>query len=191
MRALHVELGRPVRILELASGAGECSLALARDFARRRMPVEITGSDIVPVHVREATAAARARGIDVEFRVLDAFTLDATSGEWDLIFVAQSMHHFTPGQLARIIAGARAREARRFVGTDGVRSLWLLAFLAVSTTPMSLYMRSRAFSHDAVVSARRFFAEAELGLIARTAAPDDNVEVYTAHPGFSVLAVRA
>jgi hypothetical protein len=43
--------------------------------------------------------------------------------------------------------------------------------------------------HDAVVSGLKFYADAELELIARVAAPTDEVQVRSLFPGFVVLRV--
>ena len=79
----------------------------------------------------------------------------------------QSLHHFTPGQLALMIAQVGAAGARTFVGIDG-----------------------RWFVHDALVSARRLYAEAELELVASIAAPTARVSVGANGPFHSVLTVE-
>ncbi len=177
--------GRPARLLELASGAGEFSLELARLATERGLPVEVTGSDIVPAYVERANAQAAHRALPARFRVLNAFDLDLQPGEVDLVFIAQSMHHFQPGQLAMMIAQSQRAGARHFVGVDGRRSLFLLGFLPV----VGLATGDPKFMHDAFVSARRFYADAELSLIAKIAAPEARVRAKAQHPSISVLQV--
>jgi SAM-dependent methyltransferase len=180
---------RPARALELASGAGEFSLELARLAQRKGLPVEVTGSDVIPAYVDAANRKAAARGLPIRFRRLNAFQLESlTPGDFDLVFIIQSIHHFTPGQLAMMIAQARFAGARYFVGVDGRRSLALLGLMPLLTSlagPLD-----RRFLHDGLVSARRFYAEDELALVARIAAPGAKIAMQRAEPGFSVLRVK-
>ncbi len=133
--------GRPARLLELASGSGEFTLALAAEARRIGLPVAITGSDYVPEHVEKGREKARARGLDARFEVIDAFDMSGCeAGAWDLVFIAQSVHHFTAGQLAKMIAQSRRIATTAFVAMDGRRSLQLLALvpgLAVLTLRQS------------------------------------------------------
>ncbi len=182
---------RPARVLELASGSGEFALELARLAAPRGLAVEVTGSDVVPEHVERGNEEARKRNLPVKFARVNAFRLDELPEKsHDVVFIAQSAHHFTPGQLARMIRGAHRVASEAFVLVDGYRSLWLLGVLAGAGTAASVAMGSKHFLHDAVTSGRRFYSEPELALIARLAAPDAVVDVRTEHPGLSVLTVR-
>jgi SAM-dependent methyltransferase len=188
IRAVSEREGRPARVLELASGSGEFTLDLVRAARRKNLAVEVTGSDYIPEYVRAAAANAARRGLDAEFRVLDAFDFASgcAEGEFDVVFVAQSLHHFSPGQLATMIAQARRVATTAFVGVDGFRSLWVL-----TTFPLLAASAFNApFLHDAVLSARKFYSDAELALLGAIAAPDARVKTATRQPGFSVLTVR-
>lgn len=176
--------GRRARLLELASGSGEFTLALGEEARRVGLPVEITGSDYVPEYVEAGREKARARDLDVRFEIIDAFDMSRVSpGAYDLVFIAQSVHHFSAGQLAMMIAQSRRIATSAFVAMDGRRSLMLLALLS---TTSALTLR-RSFFHDALTSARKLFPESELAEIARLAAPGAHVEVRPDHPGYSVL----
>ena len=174
--------GEPARLLELASGSGEFSMALSQ----YSVGATVTGSDIQPAYVSDAQARAQARGLDVTFKELDALQLGQhlSPGEADVVFIAQSVHHFRPGQLALMIAGARKAGAR-FVAVDGYRGPLLLSLL-LFTGAVPLWW---PFWHDSVTTARKFYSEPELALIGRLAAPDSPVTVRSAWPGYSVLVV--
>lgn len=185
---------RPARLLELASGAGEFSMQLARRAEEAGLPVEVTGSDIQRAYVERNNEVATERGLPVRFRYLNAFDLsDVMPNEFDLLFVTQSVHHFTPGQLAMMIAQGRRAGADTFVAVDGRRTLLLLGFIPVFQTALSLATQGHvdgAFVHDGWISARRFYSEPELSLIARIAAPNAAVSVTRNEPAYSVLTVR-
>lgn len=185
--AAAARAGAPARLLELGSGSGELSLALARLAARMKMPVAITGSDIVPAYVKDANERARAAGVPAHFRELNAFDLSGSlkPGDVDVAFIVQSIHHFSPGQLAMMVAQVGAAGARRFIGIDGRRGLLILGGLpAICSLSLDPY-----FVHDAFVSVRRLYADAELELVASIAAPDARVSVRSDGPFISVLTV--
>ena len=175
------------RVLELASGSGELTRELARIAARTGPPITITGSDVVGAYVDDGNRRARALGLDATFRRLDAFELAGIGpGEIDVAFIAQSTHHFTPGQLAKMIARVGAVGARHFISLDGRRSFLLLGALPL----MAAVTLDRHHTHDALLSARKIYSEAELELVAELAAPDARVEVRRSDPGISVLSVH-
>ena len=142
----------------------------------------------MPAYVADANIRAQARRLPVRFVELNAFDLlsTLTPGDFDICFIAQSIHHFSPGQLAMMVAQAGLAGARHFVGIDGRRSLLMAVGLPLFTA-LSL---QRDFVHDAAITARRFYSEAELALIADIAAPGADVSVERAEPGYSVLHVR-
>ena len=187
LRQIHERHGRPARVLELASGSGGFAFALASLGRRRGLPVEVTGSDIVPLYVARGQAKAAEEGVPVTFRLLDAMNMDGIEdGAYDVVFVAQSTHHFSPGQLARMIAEARRVATTSFVSVDGYRSLGMVAFVS-GTALLSMWP---AMLHDATISARKFYPEAELEAIARMAAPGARVRLGRIWPLNTTLTVR-
>lgn len=174
----------PVRCLELASGSGRLALALAAHARRAGLPVEITGSDVNADAV--ASATRRAAGTPgLAFRTLDATTLDGVEpGQFDVVFLVQTAHHFTPGQLARITAsGARAARVA-FVGIDGYRAPWMPLVVAATAAVYPVLL------HDGLISARKFYSEAELRLIGELAVGADHLEVGRRWPGWSTWVAR-
>jgi SAM-dependent methyltransferase len=187
-----------VEVLELASGYGAFALELERTGRADAAGVAVTGSDVVPRYVADANERAASEDLATRFVELDALDLgpdavtraaDGVEGatvDPDVVFVAQSVHHFTPGQLARMVGGA-GEVADAFVAIDGRRTARLLGFLG----PMAAVgSRDPLLTHDAVVSSQRLYPEAELDLLARIAAPDATVTTGARPPGFTVLDVR-
>lgn len=188
---VHAQTCQPVRIVEIASGAGELMLALDRYAERLGLPVALTGSDIVQTHVDGANARARAEGRSVRFRRLDAFALGEAlePGEADVVLIVQAAHHFPPGAVATMIAQARLAGARDFVLVDGVRGLRTALWLPPLVTLIS--RGHRKLVHDSWITARKFYADGELELIARLAAPDaSRIDVRPRPPGLVSLTVE-
>lgn len=188
IQRLHREEGRLVRVLELASGSGDFALELARQAQRHRLPLEVCGSDYLDAHVEEGRRKAAARGLEVEFRNLNAFNLDdLLDDEFDFIFLTQTLHHFTPGQLARVVEQASRKAAHGFIGIDVQRSPHVWGIVPA----MAVLNPDYGFLHDGIVSIRKMYSEPELEMIARLAAPQAQVRTYGMVPGYSVLEVRA
>ena len=180
--------GRPARLLELASGSGELAMALARLAGKKKLPVEITGSDYIPEYVENSNSLAQKRGLPVTFREINAFDMkNINEGEFDIILISQSIHHFTPGQLAMMIAQAKEHATTALVGIDPFRSI--LYFTQVPFIPTLLMGDPRMF-HDGWVTGRKLFTKYELELIARIAAPQARVCVNYNWPGINILNVR-
>ena len=156
------ETEKPVGILELAAGSGGLAFALAERARRAGVEVKITASDIVPEMVSEGNRIAEERNLPVHFRRLNAFDFEGIEpGSADLVVISQSLHHFTPGQLALMIAQAERRGAAAFVGIDGYRSLLLFGGVPLVASLQGI----GAFTQDGLTSARKFFSEIELDII--------------------------
>jgi SAM-dependent methyltransferase len=174
-------------VLELASGAGGFAFELDRLARKHGVQVQVTGSDIVPLYVTRGNDKARKDASAVSFERVDALDMSALGdGAYDILFIAQSVHHFSPGQLARMIAEARRVATTAFVSVDGFRSLGMVAFVS-GTALLSLWP---AMVHDAVISVRKFYSEADLEAIARMAAPEARIELGRIVPLNTVLTVR-
>jgi ubiquinone/menaquinone biosynthesis C-methylase UbiE len=66
------------RVLDVAAGNGNASLAAARRFAR------VTATDYVPHLLEKAAARARAEGLEMAFEVADAEQLPFPDGSFDV-----------------------------------------------------------------------------------------------------------
>lgn len=181
------EDGRKARILEIAGGTGGFALSLAKLVKEKDLQIEITGSDIVPLYVETANQSAVQKQLEVNFVELNAMDMKAIDDDaYDIIFVAQSMHHFHPGQLGAMLVESERVATRAFVGIDGTRSLFMLLFV-IGTSLLSLHPAS---IHDATVTARKFYASEDLNIIARAAVTRAKVTLARLWPFNTVLDVR-
>ncbi len=178
---------RKVRLLELASGSGEMAMSLARLAKNNNLPVEVTGSDYVESVVKDAEERAIKRGLDMHFRTINALDMSGIKrGEYDILLVIGTMHHFTPGQLSVIIAQSKENTGSVFVGIDGYRSVFNL--LGLPFVHLITFLPDHI--HDAWFTARKFYTLFELEHIAQVAVPDAKVSVRHSFPGMSVLNVH-
>lgn len=75
-----VDLRAGERVLDVAAGNGNVTLAAARRFAR------VTSTDYVPGLLDKGRERARAEGLNVQFQVADAEQLSFDDGSFDVVF---------------------------------------------------------------------------------------------------------
>jgi SAM-dependent methyltransferase len=177
---------RETRVLELASGSGGLAIALAEEVQRKNLAVSVTGSDIIPIFIDEGNRLAAQKKLPLRFRQLNAYDLsDFSAGSFDLMVLSQSLHHFTPGQLAVMIAQSAKYTTTAFVGIDGYRSI-----LLAGGVPLMASMQGIAsFALDGFTSARKFYSELELDIIAEIATGKRDHIVTSSWP-LSILTIR-
>lgn len=186
LRELSARRQSPVRVLELAAGSGGLAIALAEHARETGLDLEITASDILPESMAAGRNRAAELGLDVGFRVVNAFDFDgAGHGGFDLVVVSQSLHHFTPGQLALMIDAAARNGASAFVGIDGLRSPLLLAGVPLVASLQGI----PEFTGDGFISARKLYGCLELDIIAAIATGTEAERVSSSWP-LTMLLVR-
>ena len=89
------------RVLDVAAGNGNASLAAARRFAR------VTSTDYVPHLLESGAARARAEGVEISFEVADAESLPVAVGAFDVVLstfgaMFTPEHHRAAQELLRV-----------------------------------------------------------------------------------------
>lgn len=176
-----------LRVLDVGSGHGAFPIYLSRkgEVAGRR--VDVTGSDINPDFVAQAQARALAEKVRADFRVLDATRLADDPERYDVIVSSQTIHHFSPGFLAELMAHLRAHARLGVVLFDDRRALWAAVAGALGTAVIG---RDPYFVHDAVVSVRRMYSPAELELLARCAPDGDAYRARNFGPHYTLTTAK-
>jgi 2-polyprenyl-3-methyl-5-hydroxy-6-metoxy-1,4-benzoquinol methylase len=110
IRALLRQAGRPVRILDIASGAGDVPIGLWHKVSRAGLPLHIDGWDISPFAVAYACRRAAAAKADVQFVQADALSTPL-GREYDAVISSLFLHHLGEDEavalLRRMAEGAR------------------------------------------------------------------------------------
>lgn len=153
----------PTEVLDVASGHGGLALWLLRQGPARGLDLRVTATDLRDDYLAQARTQAARAGLPLRTRVLDALAMDLEPRSVDVVTCTQAIHHFTPGQVAVLLAEGRRVARRAVVFTDGLRSTRQLGlacalFVGMGSHPASV--------HDCAVSVRRMFVPEELDLLA-------------------------
>jgi len=104
-----VDLRAGERVLDVAAGNGNATLAAARRFA------DVTSTDYVPALLERGRARAEAEGLQVAFREADAEALPFADGAFDVVLSTFGVM-FTPDQARAAAEMARVCRAGGRIG---------------------------------------------------------------------------
>jgi 2-polyprenyl-3-methyl-5-hydroxy-6-metoxy-1,4-benzoquinol methylase len=150
--------GRPLRVLDIATGAGDVPIGLWRRAVRTGVPLEVAGCDLSPGAVRHAKRQAGGARAPVRFFQLDALRRELPSG-YDVLICSLFLHHLDNREAVELL-GKLSRAARHLVLVNDLRREaigWLLAW----SCPR-LLTASPVVHTDAVLSVRAAFTLAEM-----------------------------
>jgi SAM-dependent methyltransferase len=109
----------PLRLLDVATGAGDVPLALWHKARRAGIPLHVEGCDISARAVAVAQQRARSAGADIRFFQHDALT-GPLPDSYDVVTCSLFLHHLDDGQAVDLLA-RMARAGRRLVLVNDLR----------------------------------------------------------------------
>jgi len=176
--------GRPVEILDLATGSGDIPCSLVAWANRKGRPLHLTVTDRSPEILAEARRTlAGVRG--VTFAVCDARAVPMPARSFDIVLCSLSLHHFAPGEAVQLLREMDRLSRTGFILNDirrcpaGYVAAWGASRVAT---------RNRLTRHDMPLSVLRAYTPDELRALLRQAGiPDATV---TTHPLFRMAAVH-
>lgn len=157
--------GQPLRVLDIASGGGDITIAVAKLAAAHGIRLEIDGCDVSPTAIEFAERAAQRAGVpNVHFRQLDVLVdpLD----EYDLVMSTLFLHHLTEHE-ARNLLERMGQAARRLALVDDLQRNRL--GYAYAWAGVRLLTRSPIVHTDGPLSVRAAFTMDEAAALARDA----------------------
>lgn len=186
----YLPTARPASLtmLDLASGAADVPLALARRWQKRSISLKITAVDIDPAIVELARAAAqREKAAHFEAISADVFNYAWPEGQrYDFVTCSLAFHHFSPEMCIEMLRLMSRLTGRAFVVNDLRRSWFgwfgskLLTFVAA---------RHPFTRHDGPLSVLRAYTAPELTVLAQAANLDPAVRLTIRRGPFSRLAL--
>lgn len=159
----------PVEVLDVACGAGDTAIALARRARAAGLPVRVSGCDVHPTALAHARRRAQAAGVNVTFFETDVLRAPPRP-RFDVICCSLFLHHLDDDQVIALLAGLRRAARRMVVVTDLRRSAlgYVLAWAGAR-----VLTRSRVCHVDAPRSVRAAFSGPELARLAARAGMGD------------------
>jgi ubiquinone/menaquinone biosynthesis C-methylase UbiE len=182
----HVPRGRPVHILDLATGSGDIPRLVLTWAARNARPVHLTVTDLSPEILAEARHTLEGiSATEVTFAVCDAREMPFPDRAFDVVLCSLTLHHFAPPDAVRVLREMDRLACTGFIVNDirrcatGYIAAWAASRVAT---------RNRLTRHDMPLSVRRAYTPTELRAFLQEAGiPDASV---TTHPLFRMAAVR-
>lgn len=180
----HLPRGRPVEILDLATGSGDIPRELVQWAARHSRPLHLTLTDISPQILDQARRTLQDVP-GVTFAVCDARDTPFPDRAFDVVLCSLTLHHFAPDDAARVLREMDRLSRAGFILNDIRRSApgYIAAWAA-----SRLATRNRLTRHDMPLSVRRAYTPGEVRELLHTAGIAD--ATVTTHPLFRLAAVQ-
>ena len=156
--------GRPLRVLDFATGSGDIPLRLWRRARKANIPLRIEGCDLSPFAVEQATAAAAKAGADVRFFVHDAVHGGPLPG-YDAAISSTFLHHLDEDEAVTFLR-LMADTAGLVLVNDLERSAPNFAMVYAASRLLS---RSPVVHVDALLSVEAAFTPDEVRALAERA----------------------
>lgn len=165
--------GRPLRVLDVATGGGDIPTRLALLAQSWRMPLEFYGCDVSPTAVRAAEEAAHRAGAgSIEFFQHDVLAEELP--EFDVVMCSLFLHHLSDEDAEKLLK-RMARSARKAVLVDDLLRTKMGYWLAWAG--VRFLTRSPVVHMDGPLSVRAAFSWEEARGLAMRAGMGDAVFV--------------
>jgi 2-polyprenyl-3-methyl-5-hydroxy-6-metoxy-1,4-benzoquinol methylase len=164
-------VGGPLRVLDVASGAGDLPIRLWHKARRAGLCIIFHGIDRSASAVAFAQQRARERHADVQFSVADALMEPLPAG-YDVVMCSLFLHHLSDVEAEQFLRRVSAAARRLVLVNDLRRSAvgFLLAWVG-----SRVLSRSPVVHIDGPLSVRAAFTPAEVRDLARRAGLDGAV----------------
>ncbi len=162
VKRLARELGRPIKILDVATGGGDVPLGLCARAKRAGVEVEVHACDISPVALETAAARTRAAGATVHYFPADALGEPLPTG-FDIVTCSLFLHHLSDDDAVVLLARLAAATECLVLVNDLSRSRWNLGLVWTATR---LLTRSPVVHIDGPSSVLAAFTSSEAAVLA-------------------------
>lgn len=161
--------GRPWRVLDIACGGGDVTLALQRRLHRAGLPITVHGCDISATAIAEARRGAEVAGVEGMHYFRCDVLRDPLPEGYDATICSLFLHHLDRPEVEFVLR-AMARQSRLVIVDDLVRSrtVWVGAWLTTR-----LVTRSPVVHVDGPRSVQGAFTADELASLAARAGLED------------------
>ncbi len=153
---------RHVRLLDVGTGSADIPAMIVEWARARGISIEFVVLDLNAYATREARAQTSSYP-EISIVQGDALRLPFAEGSFDFVLASLFIHHFETAEAARLIASF-ARAARVAVIINDLRR-HLIAYYAIKVLTR-LFTRNRLVRNDAARSVQRGFTECDIAELA-------------------------
>jgi len=156
----------PLHVLDVASGAGDVAVALARRARRAGLPLRVTATDRSATALAHAARRAARHGVSLSVVQADALAPGGLPLRADAVICSLFLHHLDEERAVAFLRSAAAAARRLLLVADLRRSA---AGLLLAATASRLATRSPVVHADAAASVRNAYAAQEVAALAARA----------------------
>jgi 2-polyprenyl-3-methyl-5-hydroxy-6-metoxy-1,4-benzoquinol methylase len=157
------EAGRPVRLLDLACGAGDLAVELWRRGQEAGLPLDVHACDISDRAIEFARERAAQREADVRVFALDALAQDIPR-DYDVLTCSLFLHHLNDTEAEELLRRMAAATRKMVLVNDLTRGLTGLLLAHIVTRILTT---SDVVHTDAPLSVKAAFKLREVRELAR------------------------
>lgn len=179
----QIPRGRPVEILDLATGSGDIPRAVLHWAERNARPVRITVSDRSPAML-DAARQLLSGFSGVTYAIFDAREVALPDNTFDVVLCSLTLHHFPPPEAVRVLREMDRLSRHGFVVNDIRRCA---AGYIAAWTASRVATRNRLTRHDMPLSVQRAYTPREFATLVQGAGIES--VAITTHPLFRMAAV--
>ena len=137
IKKLAIEIHpKPLRILDIATGAGDLPIALLQQAHRDHLHLQADGCDLSPRAVDYARTRAKEAKTEAGFFELDLF-VNALPTDYDVVMASLFLHHIENEQAVALLRRMGQAARRLVLMNDLVRSVRGLALAYLGTRLLS------------------------------------------------------
>ena len=165
LRRLVLAAGRPLKVLDIATGSGDMPIYWAKRARRERIPLQFAAVDISPTAIQFAQEAAIREQVDIQFLQRDVLAERLPSG-YDILTCGLFIHHLHEPQIVKLLQSMQSASNLAMILCDLERSRLNLACVWFASHALS---RSEIVHRDGVRSVRAALTRDEFNRIASQA----------------------
>jgi len=154
-----------LRVLDIATGAGDLPLALWRRAGRHGLTLDICGIDFSPRSVEFARRQAKKIDAPIQFECRNALTHELPA-DYDVVMCSLFLHHLNNDDAVTLLRRMAAAARQLVLVSDLRRGSYGVALAYAASR---LLTRCKVVHVDAVKSVRAAFTQIELAQMAATA----------------------
>ena len=150
-------LGRPLRLLDVATGSGDIPVSLANRARRERITLDVSGCDVSETAIAAATRRAKETNVEAAFFRHDVLNVPLPTG-YDIVLASLFLHHLTDDEAVGALKTMAQAAGRMVVISDLSRGSFNRGFVWLGCRVLS---RSPVVHFDGPVSVKAAFTPAE------------------------------